>query len=80
MHPDAEALLAGYLQQLLVESHASKHTLSAYSHDLGVFRQYCLKITPVISSWHEVTVADVRTLLIELRSALCDAAEHQSRT
>ena len=61
MHPDAEALLASYLQQLLVESHASKHTLSAYSHDLGVFRQYCLtKITPAISSWHEVTVADVR--------------------
>jgi len=61
----AEHLLEMFLNHLLVEKRASRHTVDNYRRDLNHFRNFCSEQS--IGHWREVSQADVRMHIAQRR-------------
>ena len=59
MDSDAENLLTDFLDQLMVEKRASKHTVSNYHRDLRRLNRYCTD--KAIGHWRELKQSDIRS-------------------
>lgn len=58
MSPAAEAMLAGFLNQLKFEKRASVHTVSNYQRDIGRLSTYCKD--KLIFNWTDLKQNDIR--------------------
>ena len=58
MSPAAEAMLAGFLNQLKFEKRASVHTVSNYQRDIGRLSNYCKD--KLILNWTDLKQNDIR--------------------
>jgi integrase/recombinase XerC len=58
MSPAAEAMLAGFLNQLKFEKRASAHTVSNYQRDIGRLSTYCKD--KLILNWTDLKQNDIR--------------------